>query len=81
MPMVNGRWTAIQRGRPIPPRQLQFEYFYLIRRVHNKLVKLLQKNGHIKHDSATVEAIEQLLRLICVFVDKSELCVHISNPL
>lgn len=80
MPMVNGRWSAIQRGRPIPQRQISFDYLYYVRRVHNKLVKLLQKNGHIKHDQATVEAIEQLLRLLCVFVDKPELCVHIANP-
>jgi len=80
MPMVNGRWTNIVRGgKPIPQRQLAFDYFYYVRRLHNKLGKLLLKNGHIKHDKQTVETLEQLLRLICTFINKPELCNHTHN--
>jgi hypothetical protein len=79
--MLNGRWTNIHRNsKPISQRDLHREYFYLVRRLHNKLGKLLQKNGHIKSDTDTVEKIENLLKLICVFVNKPELCTHTGNP-
>jgi hypothetical protein len=81
MPMVNGRWTSVQkRNKPIQQRQLAFEYFYYVRRIHNKLGVLLQKNGHIKSGIDTIEAIEQLLKLICIFINKPEFCTHIGNP-
>jgi len=82
MPMVNGRWTSVtSNGRPQSQRNLAFTYLYYVRRLHNKIGVLLQKNGHIRHDKATVEALEQLLRLLCIFINKPEFSYHDSNPI
>ena len=82
MPMVNGRWTnKITREKPQSQRNLAFSYLYYVRRLHNKLGALLQKNAHIKHDKATIEAIDQLLKLICTFVDQPEFYNHTHNPI
>lgn len=77
MPMVNGQWTSIiSKGKPQSQKNLANQYRHYVCKFHNKLAVLLQKNGHIRHDKATVEAIEQLLKLICIFVNQPAFCSH-----